>query len=74
MVQIGLRVDALDPLQLRDRFASRCMPLGVIDGAFGTQIRADLIFLEDQPVGPLTRARRENAPISWHRKLVIRSG
>ena len=64
MVQIGLKVDALDALRLEERFATRCMLLGTVDGGCGTHISADLVFQQNQPPGLLTRARREDAPMS----------
>jgi hypothetical protein len=74
VVWIGLKVDALDALRLRERLEFRCMPLEIVDGDCGTQISADLVFLQNQPSGPLTRARRENAPVSLSSSLMIGSG
>ena len=54
VVQIGLKVGALDVLREEERFSSRCMPLGTVDGGCGIQIGANLVFLQDQPSGPLT--------------------
>ena len=56
MVQIGLKVSALDALRRKERFAPKHMPLEIVDGGCGMQIGADLVVLQDQPSDPLTRA------------------
>ena len=57
MVQIGLQVDALDALRLKEHFATKCIPLGTVDGGCGSQIGANLVLLENQPSGPLNRGQ-----------------
>jgi hypothetical protein len=57
VVQIGSKVGALDALRLRERFATKCMPLGIVGRRCGTQLGANLVFLQDQPSSPLPRAR-----------------
>jgi hypothetical protein len=64
VVLIGFKVGALDALRLKERFATRYMSLGTIDGGCGLHISADLVFQQNQPQCPLARARRENAPMS----------
>jgi hypothetical protein len=74
MVQIGLKVGALDALRLREHFGSKCMPLGIVNGGCGTQISADLVFLQIQPRGPLIGVDRSGTPMSRRKLLSIRSG
>ena len=64
MVQIGSKVDALDALRLKERFASRCMPLGTVDGGCDIETGAGLVLLQDLLSSPLVRAAYEEAPMS----------
>lgn len=71
VVGIGLKVDTLDALRSKEHRRFRCSPLGTVDGGYDTQIRAGLVFLQDRLSGPLTRARRGDAPVSLSGQIVF---
>lgn len=49
------------------------MPLEAVDEGCGVQISPRQVFLQEQPSGPLTRARRGDAPMSRYSPFAIRS-
>lgn len=64
MVQIGLKVDTLDALRLKERSASERMPRATVDGGCDIETGAGLVLLQDLLSSPLVRAACEQAPMS----------
>lgn len=74
VVQMESKVDALGALRQEVRRIPESMQPETVDGGYDMQISARLVFLQGQLSGPLTRARRGDAPMSRSLPSVIRPG
>lgn len=69
-----MKADTLNALRSEEGCRSERFPPGTVDEGLWLGISARLVFLQDQPAGPLTGARRECAPVSRLSLFAICSG